>query len=255
MKALILAAGYATRLYPLTKQFPKPLLKVEKRPIIDYILDKLQGLSDIDEIMVVTNSKFISPFRQWAKTKKTQRRIEIIDDLTRNHTDRRGAIGDMLFVLQQKRLQDDLLIIGGDNLFDSDLNDFISFAKKNRPHPVIGVYDITDLSHASKYGIVKLDAKKRIVDFKEKPKVAKSTLVAMCLYYFPKERLNLIKEYLNLKTGKHDASGLYIDWLRKKVTVYGFLFQGRWYDIGDHHFYHSVKGNFTKKQEGCNGNA
>jgi glucose-1-phosphate thymidylyltransferase len=247
MKALILAAGYATRLYPLTKEFPKPLLMVQGRPIIDYIIDKLEAINEVDEIIVVTNTKFISRFRKWADESQNSRRISLVDDLTKDLKSRRGAVGDMYFAIVKKRLNDNLLVIGGDNLFGGDLEDFLSFAKSNRAHPVIGVYDIKDKLEARKYGVVKLNRKKQLVYFAEKPTDPQSTLVAMCLYYFPKEKLGLVKEYARAHVGGHDATGFYIDWLRKKVPVYGFIFSGRWYDIGDHKFYNEAKKSFIKK--------
>lgn len=247
MKALILAAGYATRLYPLTKEFPKPLLAVQGRPIIDYIIDKLEAIGEIDEIIVVTNSKFISRFRKWADQLQSSKRISLVDDLTKTLESRRGAVGDMYFAVARKRIKDDLLVIGGDNLFGGDLDDFISFAEENKPYPAIGVYDIKDKSEAKKYGVVKLDREKKLVGFREKPTDPDSTLVAMCLYYFPKENLSLIKEYARIHLGENDATGFYIDWLRKKVPVYGAVFNGRWYDIGDYKFYNEAKKRFINK--------
>lgn len=243
MKALILAAGYATRLYPLTKEYPKPLLEVGKRPIINYIIDKLEALSDIDEIIVVTNSKFISQFKKWLSRLHSKKCISLVDDLTKSLSTRRGAIGDMNFVINKKHLKDDLLVMGGDNLFSGDLKEFASFVKNN-PSPVIGAYNINDRRQAKNYGVIKLGGGNKLIDFKEKPKNPKSTLIAMCLYYFPKKKLKLIKEYLDNKIGKCDATGFYIDWLRKKVPVYGFVFEGIWYDIGDHKFYREAKKRF-----------
>lgn len=263
MKALILAAGYAVRLYPLTRQYPKPLLKVDNKPIIDYIVDKLKAIDDIDEIIVVTNTKFISRFKKWAGQLNCTKAVSVVDDLTSHPAERRGAIGDIDFSINKKRIKDDLLVIGGDNLFDADLKSFLAFAKHNGAHPAIGVYDLKDLGQANKYGIVRLNRQSKIIDFKEKPKIPKSTLVAMCLYYFPKTKLKLIGEYLNpirntkslkkknkisngvkARTDKFDATGFYIDWLRKKIPVYGFVFEGKWYDIGDRRFYSKAKENF-----------
>lgn len=246
MKALILAAGYATRLYPITKEFPKPLLPVADRPIIDYIIDKVAELEAIDEIFVITNSKFLSNFKGWVKNIKVPQRVTLIDDLTKSNSDKRGAIGDIHFAIENKSIHDDLLIIGGDNLFDSDLKGFLSFAEKKSPHPVIGAFDIKNTEEAKKYGVIKLDNKNQVVDFQEKPRVPRSTLIAMCLYYFSKEKLGLVKEYSEAKTDKHDATGFYIDWLRKKETVFGFIFGGRWYDIGHHKFYNKAKENFSR---------
>ncbi|MFA5410414.1 MAG: nucleotidyltransferase family protein [Candidatus Omnitrophota bacterium] len=244
MKALILAAGYATRLYPLTEDYPKPLLKVGAKPIIDYIVDKLEKLAGIDEIIVVTNSRFISHFRAWQRGLKLKKPLSLVDDLTKSLKDKRGAIGDMDFAIAKKGIRDDLLIIGGDNIFDGDLENFLLFARNNKPNPVIGAYKIKDKKETKKYGVLGLDKKKRIIDFQEKPDKAKSRLIAMCLYYFPKEKLHLIRGYLSAARGKRDATGFYIDWLRKRVPVYGYEFKGHWFDIGDSKFYKAAKNIF-----------
>ena len=244
MKALILAAGYATRLYPLTIEYPKPLLEVRHRPIIDYIIDKVKTTETIDEVIVVTNSKFISSFKKWATGLQFNRPLTLVDDLTKDHADRLGAIGDMHFVINQRHIKDDLLVVGGDNLFDGKLTEFLSFAQDKKSNPIIGVYDIKHKEQASKYGVIKMDAENRIVDFEEKPKTPKSTLIAMCLYYFPRDKLGLMQEYLDTKTDKHDATGFYIEWLINRAPVYGFIFGGRWYDIGDHKFYNEAKATF-----------
>jgi glucose-1-phosphate thymidylyltransferase len=247
MKALILAAGYATRLYPLTKDYPKSLLAVKQRAIIDFIIDKLDSLDAVDEIIIVTNSKFISQFRKWQKKQSTDKPIHLVDDLTKDNASRLGAIGDMDFVINEKRLRDDLLVVGGDNLFEDGLSGFLRFAQERRKKsPVIGVHQLKDKAHASKYGVLKLDKKNKIVDFQEKPARPKSRLVAMCLYYFPKEKLGLVRKYMQRRTRKKaDAVGLYINWLSRKVAVYAYIFGGRWYDIGDHKFYAHAKDNFS----------
>jgi len=245
MKALVLAAGYATRLYPLTIEYPKPLLKVGKKHIIDYIIEKLDTLEEIDEIIVVTNSKFIPHFRRWAKNIKIRKSLSLVDDLTTSLDDRRGAIGDMHFAINKKRIKDNLMVIGGDNLFSGDLAEFLHFSKIHKNSPVIGVYDIGDKKAAKNYGVVKVDHKGKITDFQEKPISPRSTLVAMCLYYFPGAKLDLISDYITRKAGKHDATGFYIDWLSKKTQVFGFVFKGRWFDIGDHKFYNQAKEGFS----------
>lgn len=243
MKALVLAAGYATRLYPLTKEYPKPLLEVGKKPIINYIVEKLEALDDIDEIIVVTNSKFMPSFRRWKERLRAKKRLSLVDDLTKTLDDRRGAIGDMDFAINKKRIKDNLMVMGGDNLFEGNLKKFLTFVK-SKPYPAIGVYNIKNLRQARKYGVIKLDKTNRIIDFKEKPSKPESSLIAMCLYYFPADKIGLIKEYLNRKTNKHDATGFYIDWLSKKLPVYGFVFNGLWYDIGDHKFYRLAQQKF-----------
>jgi len=246
MKALILAAGYAVRLYPLTRRYPKPLLPIGRKPIINYILDKLNVIDTIDEIIIVTNSKFILQFKKWSERVKSKKPLSLIDDLTSSNLDRRGAIGDLYFVIEQKRLRDDLLVVGGDNLFDRDLKGFLDFARSRSPNPVIGVYDIKTPKRTNRYGVVKLNNNNRIIDFKEKPKVPFSTLVAMCLYYFPKGKLRLAREYMSIKGHRRDATGFYINWLRKRTSVYGFVFDCRWFDIGDRGFYRKAQESFSK---------
>jgi glucose-1-phosphate thymidylyltransferase len=246
MKALILAAGYATRLYPLTKEYPKPLLTVGEKPLIDHIVAKLEAVEDIDEIIVVTNSKFIAQFEKWLSPLAAKKNITLVDDLTKTLEDRRGAIGDMYFAIESKQIKEDLLVIGGDNLFDGGLDEYLQFANAHKSYPVIGAYDIKDRAQAQKYGVITVDAANKIVDFQEKPEKPNSTLVAMCLYYFPKEKLRLVEEYMASRADKHDATGFYISWLSKKESVYAFTFKGRWYDIGDPDFYKEAKGKFTK---------
>lgn len=245
MKGLILAAGYATRMYPLTKDFPKPLLKVGEHPIIDYIVSKLDSVKEIDEIIVVTNSKFISLFQNWAKKLKTDKPVVLVDDLTCCKNDRRGAIGDILFVLEKIKPKDDLLVIGGDNLFSQGLEDFLSFIRSNPEYPVVGAFDIKDKRAARNYGVLCLDNSHTVVDFAEKPKQPRSSLVAMCLYYFPHRKLRLIWDYVKEKNTKKDATGFYIDWLRKKTPTKAYIFQGSWLDIGHPYFYQKANKEFA----------
>jgi len=234
MKALILAAGYATRLFPLTKKYPKPLLEVKGRPIIDYIIEKLELVSSINEIYIVTNSKFIIEFRKWAKTIKSSKRITLVDDLTRNNQDRLGAIGDIGFVMKKKKIREDLLVIGGDNLFNGSLQGFLTAAKKNIAPASLGLYRLKRKNDARRYGVVKLDKLSRVVSFQEKPKQPQSNLVAMCLYYISKKYLNLLSVYMQDGKRSADATGSYIAWLKDQVPVYGYVFRGAWFDIGDY---------------------
>ncbi len=227
-----MAAGYATRLYPLTKEYPKPLLEVKKKAILDYIIDKLEAIDELCEIIIVTNSKFIAKFRQWKKAAKVKKKLSLVDDLTGSNSDRLGAIGDINFVINKKRIKEDLLVIGGDNLFSAGLKRFLKFASQKKPAATIGLYKLKDIKDAYRYGVAKLDKHKRVIHFEEKPKNPRSSLVAMCLYYIPLERLGLIKEYMKV-IKKADATGNYIDWLKERVETYGFIFQGAWYDIGD----------------------
>lgn len=248
MKALILAAGYATRLYPLTRDFPKPLLDVGGKPLINHLVDKMRGIKDLDDIFVVTNDKFFGKFQEWSKEAEARggRSIRIINDRTKDNATRLGAIGDMHYSIIHEGINDDLLVIGGDNLFDGLLDDFIRFARSKGDWPSIGVFDIKSKADAGNYGVVSVEPDGRISDFQEKPEHPHSALVAMCLYYFPKARISLIVEYMRQKDIK-DASGLYIKWLKEKYKVYAFVFTGKWFDIGSHEFYNTACEHFKNR--------
>lgn len=231
MKALILAAGYATRLYPLTRNRPKPLLEVGGKSITDRLVEKIERVDAIDEIYIVTNDKFSSHFEKWAKSSAYKTSIRVINDKTLTNETRLGATGDMDLVVREAKVTDDLLVLGGDNLFEFDLEDFISFAQ-SKGGSAVALRDVGNLSEAKKYGIVSLDDTKRVTEFVEKPKNPASTLAAMCLYYFPKASLGLIKSYLDTGLNK-DQPGHYVSWLAKNSAVYGYVIKGEWFDIGD----------------------
>ena len=232
MQVLILAAGYGTRLYPLTLNVPKPLLPCNGKPIINFLLDKVRGFRDLKNVIVITNNKFTTHFADWAKENKNfPVPLYVLSDGTNTPDDRLGAMGDIRFVLEKNLVNDDLLVMGGDNLFDYSLDEYKKAAQNNKPHATIGLYDIHDKEAATKFGIVELDKTSRVVSFEEKPQKPKSTLTAMCLYYFPKESLSLISTFLK-ETEKVDRTGDYIEWLSKNHTVFGFTFVGRWFDIG-----------------------
>lgn len=240
MKALILAAGYATRLYPLTISRPKPLLPIRGKPMIDYIMHKLEELPELSEIYVVTNSRFFKSFQSWSSNHPSSKKIILIDDKTHTNEGRLGAIGDMQLVIDETKINDDLLVIAGDNLFSFKMDDFIGFARAHSPNCSIALHNIGLLAEAKKYGVVTIDENKKLLSFAEKPVNPESTLVAICLYYFPKEKLSRVAEYL--KQSKHkDAPGIYISWLVQNDNVYGFIFDAEWYDIGDKNIYERIK--------------
>ena len=232
MKVLILAAGYGTRLYPYTKNFPKPLLKVGQKPIIEYLLDKVEELKGVSSVVIVTNDRFFKTFLKWKKGFKSRYPIKILNDLTMSPKDKLGAIGDMNFVFQKYGFRGNFLVLGGDNLFRESLIKFMNFAKKKSPYSSIGLFDIKDKAEASNFGVVSLNSQKRIKEFYEKPAKPRTALVAMCLYYFPERAMRLIKKYLSQRQNCSDASGNFISWLSKQDKVYGFTFNDLWFDIG-----------------------
>ncbi|MBU4376105.1 MAG: nucleotidyltransferase family protein [Candidatus Omnitrophica bacterium] len=247
MKALILAAGYATRLYPLTIGMPKPLLPIKDKPIINYTVEQLEKMAELDEIYVVTNHRFYKNFKTWASDYGCKKKITIVNDKTLTNEERLGAIGDIELVIKETKIDDDLVIVAGDNLFAFNLLDFVNFSRKYSPNCSVALHDINSLEEAKKFGIVTIDNDNKILHFTEKPAKPESTLVAICVYYFPKNKLSMVSKYL--EQSKHsDAPGNYISWLVKKENVYGFTFNEEWYDIGDKHTYESIKDSYKGRQ-------
>lgn len=232
MKVLILAAGHATRLRPLTLNRPKPLLLVAGRPMLEYILERVRPIKDVDEVFVVTNSKYFKHFLAWKKRYSFPAKITVVNDLMRTFKERRGSIGDILFTIEKKKIRSNLLIIAGDNIFDFDITDFIKRAENNSPKVSIGLYDVKDKALAKQYGIVGLNNDSKVVFFDEKPERPKSTLAAMCFYYFPRNNFKLLKQYAEEATSL-DLAGNFIRWLTQRESVYGYVFKGLWLDIGD----------------------
>lgn len=220
------------------------MLEVKGKAILDHIIGKLESIGAINEIIIVTNSKFIAKFRRWKKEARGKKKITLIDDLTKNNADRLGAIGDVNFVINKRKITEDVLVIGGDNLFNAGLEKFLEEAVQKKPAASIGVYRLKYLKDASRYGVVKLGRNKKVIQFEEKPKKPKSLLVAMCLYFIPQARLSLIGDYLKMRK-KTDATGNYIDWLKERVDTFGFIFHGSWYDIGDFKYLTEARDNFS----------
>lgn len=248
VKAIILAGGYATRLYPLTLSIPKPLLKITAaRAVIDFIVEDLEKSGLVDEIIVVTNSKFFKDFCRWAKRVRRKIRLVVLDDGTHSNEDRLGAVGDIAFAVHKKKIRSDLLVIGGDNLFEKGFGGFLTYAGDRRPCTSLGLFDIGNKTEATRFGVVALDRTGRIISFEEKPLRPKSTLVATCLYYFPSETLKLLKRYMADEALSKDASGNYIRWLAMHGPVYGFaLKKGHWVDIGHLDSYKEVVARYNK---------
>lgn len=231
MKAIILAAGYAVRLYPLTRNTPKPLLPVNKKPIIEYIVEKIKTIKDIDKILIVTNGKFYKHFKDWRAKQKTKNiKIKIINDKTTSEDDRLGAIGDINFVLKKEKINDDVLIIAGDNLFDFDLKKFHAFF--NEKDAVMALRKVNDKMLLPKYGVAKINKNKRIILFEEKSPKPKSNLAATGCYIYSKKTIKHFKHYLKNKMNK-DAPGHFVAWLVRQMPVHGFVFKENWFDIGD----------------------
>jgi glucose-1-phosphate thymidylyltransferase len=233
MKVLILCAGYATRLYPLTLTQPKPLLPVAGKPMIEYVLDNLAPIGGIDRVIVVTNAKFADHFQQWAdgyRATKAKLDFTIVNDGSTDDTNKLGAIGDLNLVLTREKVDDDLIVVAGDNLFSESLAEFGKFCREKNA-PVLGVYDVGSLEQAKKYGVVDVSADGVLTKFEEKPANPPSTMIGIALYYYPKATLPMISQYV-AEGNNPDQPGRLVQWLYPKTNVYTWSVPGLWYDIG-----------------------
>ena len=236
MNALILAAGYATRLYPLTLNKAKPLLEVGGKPIIEWLFDNLVSVPTLKTVYIVTNAKFAGDFQNWANAYQGRREgqsgsdIKIINDGSTSDDDKLGAIGDINLILTRENLtNDDLLVIAGDNLFQQPLGEFVTAAKRSQA--TVAVHDVGNLEAMKKYGTVTVDKNGVITNFEEKPEKPKSTLAAVALYYYSRELLPLFTTYLAAGNNP-DQPGLFLQWLYTRKPVSTFEIKGRWLDIG-----------------------
>jgi glucose-1-phosphate thymidylyltransferase len=233
MKVLILAAGYATRLYPLTLTQPKPLLPVAGQPMIEYVLDNLAPIGGIDRVYVVTNAKFAGHFQQWSeayRAGKSKLDFTIVNDGSTDDRNKLGAIGDLNLVITREKIGDDLIVVAGDNLFSQSLEDFGRHCRKMNA-PVLAVYDVGSLEEIKKYNSISLDAAGRITFFEEKPAQPASTLTGIALYYYPRAVLPLIQQYV-AEGNNPDQPGRLVQWLYKRTPVYTWRVPGIWFDIG-----------------------
>jgi len=233
MKLIILAAGYATRLYPLTLNQPKPLLPVAGKPMLEHVVDNIATIRAIDHAYIVTNAKFVTHFEGWTKTYSRPNLhfgFTVINDGSTDDTNKLGAIGDLHLILRQFEIDDDIMVIGGDNLFSHDLAAFGDYCQQQNA-PVTGVYDVGDLEQIKKYNSIEIDEDDRIMFFEEKPAVPRSTLTGIALYYYPRQALQLI--YLYIAEGNNpDQPGRLVQWMYPRVPFYAWKVPGLWYDVG-----------------------
>lgn len=247
MKCLILAAGYATRLYPLTENFPKPLLQVGEKSILDWLVDDLVDTTDIDEFVVISNHKFAKHFEEWkeAKHKIHPYEITVIDDGTSTNETRLGAVKDIQLAVETLNHSDDLLVMAGDNVLDFSLSGFVNFAKEKKTSCVM-CHEENELKKQQKTAIVTVNEKNLITSYEEKPKEPKGNLAVPPFYYYRSTDIKRIQEALNDGCG-YDAPGSFAAWLSKQTPMYAYKMPGKRYDIGDMASYECVKSVFAKK--------
>lgn len=236
MKCLILAAGYATRLYPLTENFPKPLLKVGDKTILDWLVDDIGRSGLVNEYVVISNHKFASHFQDWANG-KTQR-VTVVDDGTSTNETRLGAVCDIQFAIDKLGIDDELLVIAGDNVLDFSLQRFLDYAKTKQTSCVMRFY-VPDRSRLVKCGVLEVDSSDRITGMEEKPAQPKSNWSCPPFYYYTKADARLVAKGIAAGCGT-DAPGSYIAWLATQTTVHAMEMPGNRYDIGNLESYNTV---------------
>lgn len=246
MKGILLAAGYATRLYPLTKDKPKALLPVGGRPILDYIVDEMNTIPVIDQIIVISNHRFVSQMQMWAEKRNTlqakDKQIIVVDDMTTSDQDKLGAIGDISFCIDELDIDDDVVIIAGDNLFTYKLADACDAFKQHNSDMIL-IQNLPPHEDPRRFAIVSTNDAGFVTDMVEKPAQPVSRLAAYATYFYKRETLPLIREYL-VKGNKPDAPGNFPAWLHKRQPVYAYEFQGVCIDIGTPESYEDVRTTF-----------
>lgn len=238
MKAIILAAGYATRLYPLTLDKPKALLPVAGKPILNYIVEEIETIGEIDELIVVSNTKFYTNFEEWKASYAGRLAVTVLDDKTTDDSNKLGAVGDISFAIDTLGINDDILVMAGDNIFTFALKDYYDAYKAQNKDMVL-VKELHDEEDLKRMANVITDENGIVTDMVEKPPVPVSNLAAFASYIYKKDTVPLIKKYLN-EGNNPDAPGFFPSWLHKVKPVYAYTFQGECYDIGTPKSYEEV---------------
>lgn len=237
MKCIILCAGYATRLYPLTKDFPKPLLSIKGKPLINYLIEDLEKTGMISEYIIVTNHKFVNHFIDWRK--KFGDNILILDDFSTSNQNRLGAVKDIWYAIEKTNIFDDILVLAGDNLLDFSLKEFIDFSNQKQCNAIMCYYE-PELNHLQRTGVANLDDDGKVISMHEKPENPSSNWAIPPFYIFRKNYLKEIKNGIDSGC-KTDAPGEFIEWFCKRNTVYAYKMPGRRIDIGNLKDYYSMK--------------
>lgn len=244
MICVVLAAGYATRLYPLTENFPKPLLKVGEKPILNWLLDDIDALPEINGHVVISNHKFIEHFEAWKEKQEYHHPITLLDDGSMDNDSRLGAVKDILFAIDSLNLKEDLLVIAGDNVLDFSFGEFLRFAKKKGTSCVM-CHEENELAKQRKTAIITRNENDLITSYEEKPVEPKGNLAVPPFYYYRAEDAARISEAL--EKGCHaDAPGSFAAWLSKQTEVHAWKMTGKRYDIGDLKSYEYVQDVFKK---------
>ena len=243
VSVVLLAAGYGTRLYPLTKDRPKALLPLGGGVVLDWIVDGLAEVPSLSKIVLVTNRLFVQQFEGWSKTQS--RRVALVDDGTSTPAERLGAIRDLLLALKHVESHEDVLVLGTDNLFTWSLAPFVAFAQTKRPAATVALQDVGSIEEARRCAVVELDHQARLIRCVEKPNQPSSRTVALCVYYFPPTIRNRMEAFVSTET-RTDAPGYFLEWLVRKEPVYGYRASGMWVDIGTPETYQQITQQWTQ---------
>lgn len=243
MKAIILAAGYATRLYPLTLNKPKALLKVGKQTVLDYIIDEVETINEVNEILIISNEKFMEQFITWNEQRKSSKPIKLINDGSTSDENKLGAIGDLNLVIKQETIDEDILVIAGDNLFTYKLMDFYKFYLKEKRDCIL-VQQNNNIEELKRMGVALLDGDDRVMNFQEKSSDPISNIAVYASYIYLKDTLPLFSRYIK-ENNNPDAPGYFPAWLCDKKSIYAYKFNGKCYDIGTHESYAEVQKEFN----------
>ena len=246
MKCILLCAGYATRLFPITKNFPKALLEIEDgKPLLNYIMDQIDNISDIDEIYLITNDRYYNHFINWKDTLNTNKKLTVLNDYTTNNDDKLGAVGDLKYTKDKMNINDDVIIIAGDNLFDYNLQDFIDYYKKIKKSVVTSSI-INDIEQLKGMGVALTDSNNRIIELKEKSANPISNKAVFATYIYPKEVFNQVDNYLN-EGNNPDAPGYFLEYVVRNNPTYIYNFNGNCYDVGTHNSLKEVREIYKNK--------
>ena len=240
MKCLILAAGYATRLYPLTENFPKPLLKVGDKTILDHLVDDIDSCGAIDEYVVISNHKYARHFIDWAKTK--QQKISVVDDMTESNETRLGAVRDIQFAIDSLGIYDDMLVIAGDNVLDFSLNKFVAYAREKGTSCIMRYFE-PDGKKLLKCGVVTVDGEDKVLHMTEKSPTPATNWCCPPFYCYTRSDAALVKKGIESGCGT-DAPGSFTAWLCTQTDVHAMEMPGKRYDIGNLESYEKVKAEY-----------
>ena len=239
MKVIVLAAGYATRLYPLTENFPKPLLEVNGKSILDYLIEDLDKIDEVNEHIIISNGKFAHIFEQWAEKSNYSKPVTVLNDGTMSNETRLGAVKDILFAIKERNIDEDVFILAGDNLVEFSFEKFIDFAKEKNTSCVIVNYE-EKLEELRKCGVMIPDENMKIISMEEKPQNPKSNWCVGPFYYYRKEDLKWVEKGIEDGCGT-DAPGSFVCYLCEKTDVYAWEMPGERFDIGGFESYEEVK--------------